>query len=452
MEAEVTVSALASKTVDVGKYNDRNQPIRKFTPHYMAGDLGAEACANMHKNESRDASANYYIGSDGVVVAGMQEEKRSWCSSSGENDHQAITVEVANVNENGEVTQEAWNSLVNLGADICTRYNFSLNWTGDKSGSLTNHDMFSSTSCPGNYLRGKMPQLAQEVNAKIGAPTTGLATTGGATTSISGDDPYSSIPADFVNLEFSYGYHDGQMSEVHRGFMTEYSIDFSAAGATLTIEGRSMDCVAFKDPQSVTYKNMTIEEIIRSIAEEEGWIIEEDSIEPIAEVKESEIYSITTGSAAAGFDIQDLSTVGTGSGSISDGNVTSAQQEVITSATNTGFQGTGWCAMWVSKVFAGAGFEYPGGNADDMYRDWCTSSNQADLKPGMIIAVAPSGATGNHYGHVGIYIGNGQVMHNADSVRTDSLDYWISTYGPEGSHPHSNPVKWGWMQGKNLAA
>ena len=253
------------------------------------------------------------------------------------------------------------------------------------------------------------------------------------------------------DLEFSYGYNDGEMSDSYTVTMTEYSIDFDASGARLTIEGVSEPVVDdFVDPKSVTYKNMTIEEIIRSIAEEEGWIINDDSIEPIEDVEESEVYSIAT-SVAASSTSSFSDAVAGGSGGISDGTIGADQQKIIDCCKSTAFTGTGWCAKWVSMVFSAAGYPYPGGNADDMYYNFCTSTNKADLKPGMIIAVAPSGATGNQYGHVGIYIGNNQVMHNADQVRTDTVDKWISTYGPTGSHPHNNQVKWGWMDNRALA-
>ena len=55
--------------------------------------------------------------------------------------------------------------------DVCKRYGFRLNYTGDSTGSLTEHRMFAATSCPGPYLHSKMPQLAQEVNARLDGQT-----------------------------------------------------------------------------------------------------------------------------------------------------------------------------------------------------------------------------------------------------------------------------------------
>ena len=96
--------------------------------------------------------------------------------------------------------------------------------------------------------------------------------------------------------------------------------------------------------------------------------------------------------------------------------------------------GGGWCAAWVSQVYQAAGFGYPGGNACDMYWNYCTSSNREDIIPGMIIAVPSHTGTysGSIYGHVGIIVAHdGQywVRHNVGPIIEVSLDEWIVEYG-----------------------
>lgn len=105
--------------------------------------------------------------------------------------------------------------------------------------------------------------------------------------------------------------------------------------------------------------------------------------------------------------------------------------------------GFGLCAMWVSQVYQFAGCGYPGGNANDMYYAWCTSSDRSQLKVGMMVAVPTNDINedGRRYGHVGIYIGDGQVRHNIGDVKTDSLDDWIATYGTIAE------VRWGYPEG-----
>ena len=145
--------------------------ITKITPHHMAGNLTVETCGNVFASSSRQASSNYGIGSDGRVGLYVDESRRAWTSSNAANDRAAVTIEVANdeVGGNWHVSDAAWNKLIELCVDICQRNGIkSLSWTGDKSGTLTCHYMFASTSCPGPYLKSRMGELANEVNRRLG--------------------------------------------------------------------------------------------------------------------------------------------------------------------------------------------------------------------------------------------------------------------------------------------
>lgn len=141
--------------------------ICKFTPHHMAGVLTAAQCGKIFQNSSRNASANYGIGNDGTIYGYVDEDNRAWTSSSKSNDCQAITVEVSNSSTGGDwpISEAAWNSLVALAVDVCRRHNFRLEYDGTKNGSLTCHDMFAATTCPGPYLKRRLPELAQVVNS-----------------------------------------------------------------------------------------------------------------------------------------------------------------------------------------------------------------------------------------------------------------------------------------------
>lgn len=166
-----TVSKLASATYLAHSSNytkgRRGYKVCKFTPHHMAGVLTAKQCGAIFQKSGRDASSNYGIGNDGTIACYVEEENRAWTSCSSSNDCQAITVEVSNSSTGGQwpVSAAAWNSLVNLAVDVCKRYNFRLTFDGTPKGSLTYHQMFASTSCPGPYLKGKMNELAKTVNA-----------------------------------------------------------------------------------------------------------------------------------------------------------------------------------------------------------------------------------------------------------------------------------------------
>lgn len=161
-------SPLVSYTKISPNKSTRTEKITKITPHYMAGNLTVETCGNVFAPSSRQASSNYGIGSDGRVGMYVPENYRAWTSSSAWNDQRAVTIEVANIDSYGTITQAAWDALVNLCVDICKRNGISkLEFTGDRNGSVTWHCMFSDTSCPGNYLKENTPRLVSEVNSKL---------------------------------------------------------------------------------------------------------------------------------------------------------------------------------------------------------------------------------------------------------------------------------------------
>lgn len=116
------------------------------------------------------------------------------------------------------------------------------------------------------------------------------------------------------------------------------------------------------------------------------------------------------------------------------------QKAIVDAAKRTPCPGPSLCATWVSNVFRNAGVGWFGGDACDMYWAYCHSTDRSQLKVGMLVAVPKSSASGAGaiYGHVGIYVGDGMVMHSTGgAVVTESLDSWIATYG------NYSTVKWG---------
>lgn len=148
----------------------RNHKIDKITIHHMAGNLTVERCGELFANEWRQASSNYSIGSDGRVGLYVDEANRAWTSGNAENDHRAITIEVANDGGSPDwhVSDKALAKLIDLCVDICKRNGIEkLNFTGDKNGNLTMHKWFQATSCPGPYLESKFPYIAEQVNKRL---------------------------------------------------------------------------------------------------------------------------------------------------------------------------------------------------------------------------------------------------------------------------------------------
>lgn len=127
---------------------------------------------------------------------------------------------------------------------------------------------------------------------------------------------------------------------------------------------------------------------------------------------------------------------------------TRRQKDVVNAANTTTSPGQGWCAAWVTNVFQNAGIGYFGGNACDMCRAYCTSTNVRDLKVGMIIADVShpgTGDAGRLYGHVGIYIGDNKVISNEGPITIKSLQEFVGFYGK------GTGCKWGWLGGVDLS-
>lgn len=147
----------------------RNHDIDTITIHHVAAEATVEAVCALFAKASRQASANYVIGTDGRIACCVEEENRAWTSGNRDNDMRAITIEVAN--SSGEpdwkISDAAYNALIELCVDICSRYGFTLNFTGDATGNLTMHKWFQATACPGPYLESKFPAIAQTVNARL---------------------------------------------------------------------------------------------------------------------------------------------------------------------------------------------------------------------------------------------------------------------------------------------
>lgn len=149
------------------KQNDRTKPISKITIHHMAGVMTGKRCAEYHRDSNREASSNFYIGNEGDIVRGIPEDKRAWTSSNRENDNISLTIEVSNCSgaPDWKISDKAFNSLIKLCKYLCNKYNINLIWTGDKTGTLTTHNMFSKTACPGPYLYSKMKEITELVNS-----------------------------------------------------------------------------------------------------------------------------------------------------------------------------------------------------------------------------------------------------------------------------------------------
>lgn len=141
----------------------RNKAIRCITIHHMAGVLSAEQCGKIFQAVGRNGSSHYGIGNDGKIAQYVDEENTAWTNSNFASNSESVTIETSNSAIGGlwPVGEAAFNSLITLVADIAQRNNLGKLVPGDN---LTWHRMFTSTSCPGEYLLSKMNEIADRVN------------------------------------------------------------------------------------------------------------------------------------------------------------------------------------------------------------------------------------------------------------------------------------------------
>ena len=177
-------SLVVHTNISPNRTSPRNRAIDRISIHCVVGQCSVETLGSVFKPSSRQASSNYGIGTDGRVGMYCEEKDRSWCTSSGANDHRAVTIEVASDTFHPyAVKDKAFAALLDLCTDICKRNGKSkLLWFGDKDKTLaytpkagemvlTVHRWFANKSCPGDYLYNRHGEIAAEVTKRLGGTT-----------------------------------------------------------------------------------------------------------------------------------------------------------------------------------------------------------------------------------------------------------------------------------------
>lgn len=173
-------SPLVNYTKLSPNYSGGRVDVRAIVVHYVAGPCDVYTVGEIFAPSSRQASSNYCVDLEGRVGMYVEEEDRSWCSSSSWADNRAITIEVSNYSD-GSTSAAGWSKLIDLMVDICVRNGITdFRYTGGTDGQLWAHRWFGNTDCPGPWLYARFPQIAEEVNARLhgGDVPTGLVVDG----------------------------------------------------------------------------------------------------------------------------------------------------------------------------------------------------------------------------------------------------------------------------------
>lgn len=127
---------------------------------------------------------------------------------------------------------------------------------------------------------------------------------------------------------------------------------------------------------------------------------------------------------------------------------TNYSDAIVNAAKQTSSPGTGLCQKWVRQVYAKAGLgNVSYATAYQAFKSNCVSTRKDNIPVGAAVYGTGSGSSA---GHVGIYIGNGQVMDNVGQIKTQSLEEWIAWQEKRptviaGEEP--GWLGWGWQAG-----
>lgn len=166
--------------ISPNKNSPRISKIDRITPHCVVGQASVETIGNIFAPSSRQASSNYGVGYDGRIGMYVEEKDRSWCSGSRDNDHRAITIEIASDTKHPyAMNEKAYKAFLDLATDICQRHGKKkLVWISDKTKALaytpkstemllTVHRWFQDTDCPGDWLYNRLGDVAAEVTKRL---------------------------------------------------------------------------------------------------------------------------------------------------------------------------------------------------------------------------------------------------------------------------------------------
>lgn len=126
-------------------------------------------------------------------------------------------------------------------------------------------------------------------------------------------------------------------------------------------------------------------------------------------------------------------------------NASEKGKAIVDATETTPAAGAGYCLKWVGDVYDTAGYSFPRlFDAKAAYQRWCKSNNRAELEVGMLVATAKStGTDGEIHGHIGIYIGDDQVISQESTIKVRTLDEFIEVTG-------NHEVRWGWPEQEGI--
>ena len=158
----------------VGNYTKnraRYGKISEITVHHAAGIVSVDALGQLWQKKGRAGSSHYGV-SGAQIGQYVSEDDVAWTNSNWSANCRAVTIEVSNSSgaPSWEVSDTSLQTLVKLVADIARRNGLFPLVVGKTP---TYHSMYTSTACPGPYLKSKLQWLCDEANKLANTPTGG---------------------------------------------------------------------------------------------------------------------------------------------------------------------------------------------------------------------------------------------------------------------------------------
>lgn len=169
---------IEEKLITINPYSrsgEKQNKIEKIIVHWV-GNANSTGIANRNYFENLKntkityASSHYVIGLDGEIIKCIPENEVAFHSGSYSMNRKSIGIENCHPDWEGKFNENTYNSLVELCADICRRYNLEIN-------AIIRHYDVTGKECPRYYVRNEKEwiKFKNEVANKLGQATTEVA-------------------------------------------------------------------------------------------------------------------------------------------------------------------------------------------------------------------------------------------------------------------------------------
>ena len=147
---------IEDRLLSINEYSrtgEKQGTIQKIVVHWV-GNAGSSAIGNRNyfeslaKTHKTYASSHYIIGLDGEIIRCIPENEVAFHSGSHSMNRKSIGIEDCHPDWEGKFNENTYNSLVELCADICRRYNLGID-------AIIRHYDVTGKACPKYYVENE---------------------------------------------------------------------------------------------------------------------------------------------------------------------------------------------------------------------------------------------------------------------------------------------------------